>query len=274
MSTSADLHEFAGQSAKIAATTKPLSMALAANTVKVWPGGTVFTTIQSAIDSITDATPQLQYQVSVGPGTYNENVVMKDYVYVIGSGQDVTIITAPGQESVVGGVVNSACGGGISELTINATAGSWGTWPAGIKICGNGNFHISGVTINSGAADAVGNNVRGITNNTGSYTGSVIVGQCILNVNGGDNSTSIGIELVSWEGAGPMTMLVNLTSVSVSSAAQSFGISTSSGATVTAEDSKISAASFALYDSDGASLITANQCTINGPVSSGVVVNN
>ncbi len=274
MSSSAELHEFAAQSASVAAATKPLSMSLAANTVKVWPGGTVFTTIQSAIDSITGATPQLQYQVSVGPGTYNENVVMKDYVYVIGSGQDVTIITAPPQQSFGAGVVNSASGGGISEVTLNATAGNWGDCPAGIKICGTGKFHISGVTINSGAASAVGNNVRGITNNTGSYMGNVIVSQSIFNINGGDSSASIGIDLFSWQGSGPMTMLVNLTSISVTSAAQSFGISTAAGATVTAEDSKIIASNFALYDSDGASLITANQCTISGPVSAGVVVNN
>ncbi|MBL7733497.1 MAG: hypothetical protein JNM88_20175, partial [Chitinophagaceae bacterium] len=104
----------------MSAETKAIAAALPANTVQVWPGGTSFTTIQAAINSITGASQQEQYQVAVGPGTYNENVVMKDYVYVIGSGQDVTIITAPPQSSPFNGVVNSASGGGISELTINA----------------------------------------------------------------------------------------------------------------------------------------------------------
>jgi hypothetical protein len=264
---------FINQSASLSAATKKIGLALAPNTAQVWPGGAIFSTIQAAIDSITNASPQLQYQVAVGSGTFNENVVMKDYVYVIGSGQDVTIITAPPQQSFAAGVVNSASGCGIGELTINAPGAGWGTCPIGIKICGSGKFHISGVTINSGAG-ATGDNVRGISNNTGSYTGNVIVGQCIFNLTGDSQSPGVGIELFGLGLASPITLLVNLTAIQVATSSQNFGVSTASGAAVTLEDSKIIAATWALYNSDGGSPITANQCAIQGPVSSGVVVNN
>lgn len=267
----AEQQTFAQQSSSLISSTKKAALALPANTTQVWPGGATFNSIQAAINSISGASPQVQYQVAVGSGTYNENVVMKDYVYIIGSGQDVTIITAPAQQGFATGVVNSASNCGISELTINAPGGGWGTCPMGIKICGAGKFHISGVTINSGAG-ATGDNVRGISNNTGTYAGNVILGQSILNLIGDSQSTCVGIELFGMSG---FTMLVNLTSIQVAgNSGQNFGVSTAVGATVTLEDSKIIAGTYALYNSDGASLITANQCTIQGPVSAGVVVNN
>lgn len=268
--SSSELKQFATPSSAISEKAKASAMALSANTVQVWPGGARFSTIQAAMDSITGASAQEQYQVAVGPGTYNENVVMKDYVYVIGSGQDVTIITAPPQQNAANGVVNSASGGGISELTINAPGAGWGSWPIGIKICGSGKFHVSGVTINAGAG-ATGDNVRGITNNAGSYAGSVIVGQSIINLTGDSQTTCVGMELF---GSGGLTAMAELTAIQCTGGAQNFGISTAAGANVTADDSKIIANTYALYNSDGGSPITANQCTISGPVSSGVVVNN
>jgi hypothetical protein len=270
MSTSTpELQSFINQSAAFVTNTKTAALALAPNTAQVWPGGAVFNTIQAAINSITGASAQEQYQVAVGSGTFKENVVMKDYVYVIGSGQDVTIITAPPQQSAAAGVVNSASGGGISELTINAPGAGWGNWPIGIKICGSGSFHISGVTINSGTGSN-GDNVRGISNNTGSYSGNLILSQSILNLTGDSQSGCDAIELF---GNG-MVLFVNLTTIQSTGGSQNFGVTTASGANVTLDDSKIIANTWALYNSDGASPITANQCTIGGPVSSGVVVNN
>lgn len=254
---------------------KQRAFALPPNTVQVWPGGAMFTTIQAAIDSITNASPQVQYQVAVGQGTYKENITMKDYVYVIGAEQSLTFITAPPSMNFASGVVNSASGCGISDVTLNAVGGGWGSCPAGVKIVGSGKFHISGVTINSGGPGDVGNNTRGITNNTGSYTGNIILGSSILNLQGGDSCTAVGVDLFGFYGvSNPPTLLVDVCTIQVSSNAQTFGVATSGGATVTLDESKIIASTYALYDSDNNSLITANQCTISGPVSSGVVVNN
>ncbi len=264
---------FVKQSKTILAEATTRATALPANTVQVWPGGATFTTIQAAINSITGASAQEQYQVAVGPGTYNETVTMKDYIYIVGAGQDVTIITAPGQQNFASGTVNSASGAGISELTINATGGGWGTCPVGIKICGSGNFHISGVNINSSDGGQGGNNVRGISNNTGSYTGSIIIGSSMIQATGADGTTALGIEGFGNSSAGAYNLFIELTGINVQ-CQSGFGVSLAVAASATLEDSKISANVWALYNSDGASPITANQCTINGPVSPGVTVNN
>jgi hypothetical protein len=49
--------------------------------------------VQSAIDSITDAGSSNPYLVWVGPGIYEEQVLMKPHVHLQGSGQGVTAIT-------------------------------------------------------------------------------------------------------------------------------------------------------------------------------------
>lgn len=263
------IEAFVGESKAIFTQTFAQAQALPANTVQVWPGGATFGTIQSAIDSIKDAGPQLQYQVAVGSGTYKENVTMKDYVFIVGSGQTNTFITAQGQGGSPNGVVNTASNCGISELTITATGGSWGTWPAAVKLTGSGKFHISGVTMISSDSGIAGNNVRGITNNTGSYSGQLAIGQSIIQASGVDQSTTEAMELFGMNG---LTVFIELTAIEAT-APQSFGVTTAGGTNVTLTDCKISAGIWALYDSDGASLITANQCTINGPVSGGVVVN-
>lgn len=48
--------------------------------------GCLYPTIQSALDSITDATATFPYTVTVGPGLYNEEVTAKSYVTLRGSG--------------------------------------------------------------------------------------------------------------------------------------------------------------------------------------------
>ncbi|MGB8190523.1 MAG: hypothetical protein WCF67_01330 [Chitinophagaceae bacterium] len=271
MSTlTASVQSFVQASDAIFAQAKVRAMALPANTVQVWPGGATFTTIQAAINSITGASPQEQYQVAVGSGTFNENVAMIDNIYVIGAGQGVTFITAAPQQNFASGVVNSSSNAGISELTITATGGSWGACPIGIKITGSGKFHISGVNIVSTDGGTGGNNVRGISNNTGSYAGNVVLGQSSVQVSGAPETTAVGIELFGMSG---FTMFVNLTAIQAESGSQSFAVSTAVNATVTLEDSKIIGGTYALYDSDGTATITANQCTISGQVSNGVVVN-
>ncbi len=70
---------------------------MSGNVVAVYPGGATFSTIQAAIDSITDASPEKEYQVEVGPGTYNEKVTLKEYVNLMGKDADMpptSIITS------------------------------------------------------------------------------------------------------------------------------------------------------------------------------------
>jgi hypothetical protein len=246
--------------------------ALPANTVQVWPGGAQFSTIQAAINSITNASPQVQYQVSIGPGTYSENVTMKDYVYLMGAGETATTITAPGQPNFGAGVVNSASNCGISDLAIVATGGEWGTCPVGIKIVSSGKFHVSDVTITSSDSNIPGNNVRGISNNTGSYEGYLILGDTTINVSGVNDSVSVGVEGFGTPGsATSLTMYIDICTISSTTG---YGVSLAVAASATLDNSSISGPVYALNNSDGMSPITANQCTIVGPVSAGVIVNN
>ncbi|MHC4193376.1 MAG: hypothetical protein ACYSP9_04275 [Planctomycetota bacterium] len=62
-------------------------------TIVVAKSGGDYTTIQGAIDSITDATTTKRYAVLVYPGNYAEAVTMTDYVDIIGTGRTNSRIT-------------------------------------------------------------------------------------------------------------------------------------------------------------------------------------
>lgn len=61
-----------------------------AQVINVAKSGADFTTIQGAIDSIADATSAKRYLIIVHPGDYTEDVVLKDYVDLQGSGRTTT----------------------------------------------------------------------------------------------------------------------------------------------------------------------------------------
>lgn len=54
----------------------------------------IFSTVQEAINSITEVSASNRYIIKIMPGTYNESVKMKEYADIEGSGQDNTIITS------------------------------------------------------------------------------------------------------------------------------------------------------------------------------------
>jgi hypothetical protein len=88
-----------------------------ANVVWVAPSGGDFTTVSSALASITDNGAAHPYVVKVAPGTYNEpgGIDLKDYVDLEGSGQDTTTITC-----ACGSVQSPASADGASA-TLRAT---------------------------------------------------------------------------------------------------------------------------------------------------------
>jgi hypothetical protein len=64
-----------------------------AQIVPVAKSGGTYSVIQTAVDSITDATTTKRYAILVYPGDYAENVVMEDYVDIIGINRTTTRIT-------------------------------------------------------------------------------------------------------------------------------------------------------------------------------------
>jgi hypothetical protein len=69
------------------------------NVVVVAASGGDFTSVQAAIDSISDAAADNPYLVWVAPGVYNETVTMKPYVHLRGAGQEATVITSTASSS-------------------------------------------------------------------------------------------------------------------------------------------------------------------------------
>ena len=69
------------------------------NVVVVAKSGGDYTSVQAAIDSITDDAADNPYLVWVAPGVYEEQVTMKPYVHLQGAGQEATVITSTASNS-------------------------------------------------------------------------------------------------------------------------------------------------------------------------------
>jgi len=265
------LTDFINTSNAIFAEARSRTSTIPENTVQVWPGGASFSSIMAALNSITNASESNQYQVAVGAGTFQENIVMKDYVYVIGSGEGVTWIQADGQTNFAGGAVNSAGNCGIADLTINCWGITGGLCPIGIKIVSSGNFHISGVVVLADDNKINGCSVRGVTNYNGSSTGTVIFGQSAACANAFEpNSNARAIEV---SGAG-FNLLIDDGNQISGSGYNACGIIASAHAAVTIDAAtEVAGATYAIDNSDLTATITVNNCFIVGPVSSGVTIN-
>jgi hypothetical protein len=87
--------------------------------------GSDYSTITGALDSITDNSASNQYVIKIGPGTYVEQITMKEYVDIYGSGKNATIIqtggsgTGPSSDSSSATVVG-ANNASIRNLTIQS----------------------------------------------------------------------------------------------------------------------------------------------------------
>src|SRR5437763_5545575 len=108
------------------------------NSVQVDPGGTTFPTIGAALASITDASQKKQYLLTVGPGTYNEQVTLKPWCYLHGSGQDqTTVIAPPTQDAYARGTIISASNSSISDMTVTCLGSTWGDWTTALNVGGS-----------------------------------------------------------------------------------------------------------------------------------------
>lgn len=93
----------------------------------VSPSGGQFTSVQAALDSITDASAFKPYVVRVGPGLYVEQVTMKPYVDIEGAGVGMTVIRWFGNKTLEG-----ASDAELRDLTVqnfgDGASGGWGIY--------------------------------------------------------------------------------------------------------------------------------------------------
>lgn len=89
----------------------------------VWvaQSGGDFTSIQAAIDSITDAAFDNTYVVKVAPGQYFEQITMEPFIDVRGAGADVTSIIGSGtaQGLAIVATVTGAAGTTVSDISVS-----------------------------------------------------------------------------------------------------------------------------------------------------------
>jgi hypothetical protein len=112
-----------------------------------------FTTITAALNSITDNSSSNRYLIRVMPGTYEEQVTMKEYVDIKGSGWGATIIDPPSNGIALYGEDNSR----ISDIKIQNGA-TYGTAVVdGTNVAAADSFYMINVYVN-GTPDAAGLN--------------------------------------------------------------------------------------------------------------------
>ena len=168
------------------------------NRVVVAKSGGDYTSVQAAIDSITDAAADNPYLVWVAPGVYSETVTMKPHVHLQGAGQEVTVITStassgdwpPTQATLVlasdvslRDLTVDNRGAGDSNVAIQATAGMTRTLAADVTAralgSGGSNFAIflsgSGTGVTLQQATALAENGSSLNSGLFNYSGAQAV---------------------------------------------------------------------------------------------------
>ena len=194
------------------------------NVVIVAKSGGNFTTITAALNSIADASDTNRYLVYVAPGVYTEQVTMKQYVDIQGSGELTTKITSTGVDSFFNGTLLGANNAELRFLTVENTGGSNKN---AVAIYNNSaSPRLTHVTV---IADGLGSSYAWGISNTGSSS--------------------------------PNLMNVNINAFGAPSA-NNYGIVTQDSSVVNIQDSVITASAFTLYIDGTIARVFASQ--LNG----------
>lgn len=242
------------------------------NTVVVQPGGRTFATITAALDSITDASLKKQYVLTISPGTYNEVVTCKSYVYLQGAGPGQTVITTPAtQDFAAKGTVKGASQSAIQNLSVQSTGSGWGSWAVAVACDAGVMFDVENCALTS--VDNVGGaNMIGLAiDYNGGASGSqvyvaytTVVANCVA-------GQSQPLALLAFAGS---FVQVTESKLVAQGGVQGWGGASNGGSNLTLYNSFVQGAGFSLNIPDYHSTCVANQCQLDGPVQNGVVVNN
>ncbi len=131
--------------------------------VVVAKSGGDYTTIQAALDSITDASATKRYLVWVAPGVYTERVTMKPYVDIEGANTTLTRISQGGSASLNTGTVVAASNAELRFITVENTGGN--IYGVGVYNVSTSYFYLFKVQVTvSGAAYHYGVFNSGVSN--------------------------------------------------------------------------------------------------------------
>jgi hypothetical protein len=183
--------------------------------ITVGEGGD-YSTITDALNSITDNSASNQYVIKIGPGTYEEQVTMKEYVDIYGSGKNSTIIVSSGSSAdPISGDTSSATVIGANYASIrNLSIQSNSSSDYAIGICNyyvsptiediniyasssDSNSHAIGIYQYSGSTAISSVEISSVSSGTihGIYFNNVtektIVKQSLIRISGGNYSSGI-----------------------------------------------------------------------------------
>lgn len=236
-----------------------------ANTVTVQPGGKTFTTITDAMNSITDAKLQKQYVVQIGPGTYNEVVVCKPYVFLAGAGVSQTIIDAPASaDQWDKGTVKAASNSAIQNVSVRSTGSAWGSWATAVDCTSAVNFDIENCDLQAEGSDGTNLVTLAVDYNSSGGGSQVNVSYTMVGAHGGTQPVGMLVYARAY-------VHVMDSKIVADTASTAWGASASYESTIELFGSTVlGTMSLVLPDSSGH--ITATDCTLVGPYSPGVVV--
>ena len=119
--------------------------------------GAQYTSIQTAINAISDATSSKPYLIYLYPGIYNEQVTLKDWVYIQGIDVNTCIITQP--NVAIQGTISAGATSGVDALTCTLTPNS--TTPCvGINV--SGDLLVQNLQINVTTGASFNSSIQGI----------------------------------------------------------------------------------------------------------------
>ena len=139
--------------------------------VVVAKSGGDYTSIQAALDSITDASAAKRYLVWVAPGVYTERVTMKPYVDVEGANTTLTRISYGAAATLNTGTVVAASNAELRFVTVENTGGN--IYGVGVYNASTSYFYLFKVQVTaSGAAQHYAVYNSGVSNST--FTNSAL----------------------------------------------------------------------------------------------------
>jgi hypothetical protein len=238
-----------------------------ANTVTVQPGGKTFSTIADAMNSITDAKLQKQYVVQIGPGTYNEVVVCKPYVFLTGAGVSTTTITAPASaDQWDKGTVRAASNAAVQNMTIVSNGTTWGSWATAVDCTAAVNFDIENCNLEANGPDGTNMVTLAVDYSAQGGGSQVNLAYSMVGAHGapGGNVSAILIYARAY-------LHVSDSKIVADGADVAWGASASYESTIELFGSTV-LGTMSLVLPDGSGHITASDCKLIGPYSPGVVV--